>query len=82
MLRLDWKSVNGVQTGAGSSQSVVFQTPPSLPPTYMTFGLLGSAAATSTRPATIGALKLDATGAGPIGVQAVVLNTSGPAGSL
>src|SRR4051812_6906028 len=71
-------SVISVHVGDASSQFVVFQIPPTLPPRYMTAELLGSDAATSMRPE-----KLPAPGAGPIGVHWLVLKViRGGAGPL
>src|SRR5438105_3930338 len=79
---LGWSSVSGVQVGFWSSQSVVFHTPPPAA-RYMTLTLLGSGAATLTRPlarAFSAWPKVPVTGPGPRGVHEVGLRATGAAG--
>src|SRR5438270_11977362 len=73
-------SETSVQVGDASNQFVVFQIPPLLAPRYITLVLVGSDAATSTRPEKV---KLPAAaGAGPIGVQWLALKTTDGEGPL
>ena len=69
-----------VQVGVGSNQFVVFQTPPTVAPTYMIDELFGSDAATSTRPEKLNGAGFP--GAGPIGVQWIALNVTDGDGPL
>src|SRR5215472_1577582 len=71
-------SVSGVHVGDESIQLLVFQTPPLLEPRYITLELLGSGAATSTRPPKGGPV----TGAGPMGVHWFALKVTDGEGPL